>query len=252
MTDIRLADVCAVALAELYRGDGEILGHAIGNMPTIGVRLARATFEPDLVITDGGPYGVAGTLPIGHSTADGTAVESWLPFRTIFQICFRGNRHIVMGASQLDRYGNQNIACIGDWNKPTVQLIGVRGAPANTINHKTSYWIPNHSRRVMVEAVDFVSGIGTNRMTELGEPARFAELGGVVTNLGVFDFRGKDRTLRLVSVHPGITEEQVRDATGFDLDVIDDLPQTRVPTREELDLLNVIDPTDIRGREVHT
>ena len=66
----------------------------------------------------------------------------------------------MMGASQLDRYGNQNISCIGDWARPKSQLLGVRGAPGNTINHPTSYWVPRHSPRVFVERVDMVSGIG--------------------------------------------------------------------------------------------
>lgn len=72
----------------------------------------------------------------------------------------------MMGASQIDRFGNQNISCIGDWAKPTRQLLGVRGAPVNTLNNPTSYWVPRHSRRVFVERVDMVCGVGYDRAVE--------------------------------------------------------------------------------------
>ena len=72
----------------------------------------------------------------------------------------------MMGASQIDRFGNQNISCIGEWRRPKVQLLGARGAPGNTVNHATSYWIPNHSPRVFVEEVHFVSGVGYRRAQE--------------------------------------------------------------------------------------
>ena len=76
----------------------------------------------------------------------------------------------MMGATQIDRYGNQNIACIGDFEKPKAQLLGMRGAPGNTINHPTSYWVPNHSPKVFVEKVDVVSGgLGYDRAAALGE-----------------------------------------------------------------------------------
>ena len=69
----------------------------------------------------------------------------------------------MMGATQIDRFGNQNIACIGPWAQPKSQLLGVRGAPGNTVNHPTSYWIPKHDLRSFVEKVDCVSGVGYDR-----------------------------------------------------------------------------------------
>ena len=65
----------------------------------------------------------------------------------MFDVVWSGRRHVIMGASQIDTCGNQNFAFIGDWAKPNAQLLGMRGAPGNTINHTTSYWIPNHSKR---------------------------------------------------------------------------------------------------------
>jgi acyl CoA:acetate/3-ketoacid CoA transferase beta subunit len=117
-------------------------------------------------------------------------------------------------------------------------LLGMRGAPGNTINHPTSYWVPNHSTRVFVERVDVVSGIGYDRAAALGPVARFHEIRRVVSNLGVFDFAMPDHSMRLVSVHPGVTVDEVVDATGFPLAGVDgDVPETRAPTADELAIL---------------
>ena len=89
----------------------------------------------------------------------------------MFDVVWSGRRHVMMGASQIDRYGNQNFAFIGAWDQPKAQLLGFRGAPGNTIQNTTSYWIPNHSPRVFVEKVDVVSGVGYDRAAALGAAA---------------------------------------------------------------------------------
>jgi acyl CoA:acetate/3-ketoacid CoA transferase beta subunit len=157
-----------------------------------------------------------------------------------------------MMASQIDRTGNQNISAIGDWRRPKVQLIGVRGAPGNTINHPTSYWVPSHSTRSFVEQVDVVSGVGYARAEAAGAPAtRYHEIRRVVSNLGVFDFDTPDHGMRLRSVHPGVSVDEVVEATGFPLVVGADVPDTRQPTPEELELIRgVLDPRGLREREV--
>ena len=151
-----------------------------------------------------------------------------------------------MMASQVDRYGNQNLSAIGDWARPKAQLVGVRGAPGNTINHTTSYWVPSHSKRSFVEHVDFVCGIGYDRAEAIGPAARFHEIRFVISNLGVFDFETPDKTMRIRSVHPGVTVEEVREATGFGLaqETGVDVPETRLPTEHELELIRGLDPTD--------
>ncbi len=122
----------------------------------------------------------------------------------MFDLLWQGKRHVMMGATQVDRFGNQNIACIGEWHQPRAQLLGFRGAPGNTINHTTSYWVPNHNPKVFVEEVDVVCGIGYDRAAQLGEQAaRFHEIRRVVSNLGVFDFETPNHSMRLRSVHPG-------------------------------------------------
>jgi acyl CoA:acetate/3-ketoacid CoA transferase beta subunit len=235
MSDATRAEVCVVACAEAWRGDGEILASPMGLIPSLGARLARLTFAPDLLLTDGE----------AHLVRD-DRVEGWLPYRAVFGVVASGRRHVMMGASQLDRYGNQNISCIGDWKRPTAQLLGVRGAPGNTVNHPTSYWVPRHSRRVFVDRVDLVCGVGYDR------PAgRFHEIRLVVTNLAVLDFATPDRTMRLRSVHPGVTVAEVTGQTGFPLAVPDEVPETRQPTDAELALIRaVLDPDGRRDKEI--
>ncbi|GAQ67343.1 CoA-transferase subunit beta [Streptomyces scabiei] len=235
------AEYCVIACAETWRDAGEILASPMGLVPSLGARLARWTFSPDLLLTDGE------ALLVG---LDGT-VEGWLPYRRHLALVTGGRRHVMMGASQIDRYGNQNISCVGDWERPRRQLLGVRGAPVNTLNNPTSYWVPKHSRRVFVEKVDMVCGVGHDRVAAYPAAARFHHLARVVSDLGVFDFATPDRTMRLVSLHPGVTVERVEEATGFALAVPDEVPYTRDPTGEELRLIReVIDPGNTRAREV--
>jgi acyl CoA:acetate/3-ketoacid CoA transferase beta subunit len=158
----------------------------------------------------------------------------------------------MMGASQIDQWGNQNISSIGDWRKPTRQLIGVRGAPGNTVNHRTDYWVSNHTARVFVPKVDVVSGVGNDRARRHASTSlRFHHLGQVITNLAVLDY-DDDGRLKVRSLHPGVAVEDVRAATGFDIEVSTS-EITREPSAEELELIRgVIDPRGLREREVRT
>lgn len=229
------ADVCVVACAELFRGAGEILASPMGLIPALGARLARLTFEPDLLLSDGEAC----------LLRPDQVVEGWLPFRQVFDVVASGRRHVVMGANQVDRHGNQNISAIGPHEQPKRQLLGMRGAPGNTVNHRTSYWVPRHSARVFVPSVDVVSGVGYDRAK--GMP--FHDVYRVVTNLAVLDFATSDGSMRLVSVHPGVSVADVAAQTGFPL-ATDDVAETRLPTDEELALLRDLDGNGLRGKEV--
>ena len=250
MTQATRADVCAVAIAECFRGDGEIMISPMATTPSLGARLAKATFEPDLVLTDGFNKIVKDILPLGEKPTD-DQVEGWMPFSQVFDTLWWGKRHVMMGATQVDQFGNQNIACIGDWKRPKVQLLGVRGSPGNTINHATSYWVPAQTSRVFVPRVDMVSGVGYDRAAALHERSRrFHEIRRVVSNLGVFDFGTPDHRMRLVSIHPGVSITEVRDNTGFELVIADPLPTTRQPTANELLVLRRLDSQGIAQKEV--
>jgi acyl CoA:acetate/3-ketoacid CoA transferase beta subunit len=226
------AEVCVVACAEAWRGDGAILASPMGLIPVLGARLARHTFAPDLLLSDGEAFLID---PEGNT-------EGWLPYAKVFTMVAAGRRHVMMGAAQIDRHGNQNISCIGDWARPKAQLLGVRGAPGNTVNHPVSYWVPRHSRRVFVEQVDMVCGVGYDRGA--------TDLRVVVTNLAVLDFRTPEHAMRLRSVHPGVELADVLKATGFELVVPADLAVTRGPSAAELDVIRRLDPDGKRDKEV--
>lgn len=241
------AEYCAVALAELFSGAGEIMASPMAPLPSIGARLAKLTTEPDLLLSDGEALLMAETPALGAKSP----IEGWIPFRKVFDVVASGRRHVVMGANQIDRYGNQNLSAFGPLQKPTRQMFGSRGAPGNTINHATSYWVPKHTGRVFTASVDVVSGVGYDKVDPANPAFKYLNVHRVVSNLGVFDFGGPGRTMRVVSLHPGVTAGEVAANTSFDLAGLDDAAATREPTDDELQLIReVIDPKGIRNREV--
>jgi acyl CoA:acetate/3-ketoacid CoA transferase beta subunit len=247
---MKRSDVCVAAIADCFRGEADILCNPIGISPVIGGRLAKATFSPDVVMTDAVSVLATNPIPINDPDAP-RVVESYAPYRTIFDIVWSGRRHVMMGATQIDLFGNQNIAAIGDYRQPKTQLLGLRGAPGNLINHRTSYWVPKHSIRSFVNSVDIVSGPGYDRMRTLGEPAnRFHDVYRIVSNLGVFDFETPDKRMRLRSVHPGVEIETLLENTDFDLVVPTGVEVTRTPSKEEIGIMDMLDPKGLRHLEV--
>lgn len=175
-----------------------------------------------------------------------------MPYRSIFDIAWGGKRHTMMSPGQIDRFGNANISAIGDFARPTRQLLGMRGAPGNTVSHSTSYWVPRHRTRTFVPRVDVVCGVGYDSAAAAGPAAsRFLALRRVVTNLAVLDFGTAEHAMRLVSVHPGVSVDEVAANTGFELTIEGDILQTRMPTPDELRLIReILDPHLARYREV--
>ncbi|MDT5216915.1 MAG: hypothetical protein QOK18_5154, partial [Mycobacterium sp.] len=158
---------------------------------------------------------------------------------------------VVMGANQIDRYGNQNLSAFGALQQPTRQMFGVRGAPGNTVNHATSYWVGSHSKRVFGTEVDIVSGIGWDKVDPANPAYRFVNVYRVVTNLGVFDFNGPEHQMRALSLHPGVQAEQVAENTSFEVHGLDTAEESRLPTADEQKLIGeVIDPKSLRDKEV--
>jgi hypothetical protein len=104
----------------------------------------------------------------------------------------------------------------------------------------------------VVEQVDIVSGVGRARAEAAGPAAtRFHDVHRLVTDLGVFDFGGPEHTLRLVSVHPGVSVDDVRASSGCEIHVEGDVPETREPSAGELVLIReLLDPKNLREREV--
>jgi len=241
------AEVCVIACAELFRDAGEIMVSPMTTIVSIGARLARLTFSPDILLTDGEARLLADTPAIGAKGA----IEGWMPFGRVFETLAWGRRHVVMGANQIDRHGNQNLSAFGPLQHPTRQMFGVRGAPGNTINHATSYWVGNHSKRVFCDSVDIISGIGWDKVDSDNPAFRFVDVHRVVSNLGVFDFSGPGHTMRAVSLHPGVEPDEVAASTSFAVHGLADAGRTRLATGDELTLIREqIDPKALRDKEV--
>lgn len=240
------AEVAAVACADLFRDAGTILASSFGVIPTIGARLARLTHSPQLLLSDGEATLFADTPAVDRPFEQ---PEGHLPYAKLFELIATGRRHVIMGAPQIDRHGNQNLSAIGPRERPTHQLVGARGAASNTGSHATSYFVPRHSRRVFVPEVDVVTGVGSDRAARAG--MRFHDVRAIVTNLAVLDLSGPDGTVAVVSVHPGVGLDEVVAATGFDLAIPAEIPSTREPDPLELHLIrSVLDPRSTRDREI--
>lgn len=246
-----LAETCITACAEAWRGDGEILASAFGVIPQLAVELARRTYAPGLLVTDGVAHLVSDTTT-GDGSSARPVVEGWMPYRRVFDTLWAGRRHAMMGAAQIDRFGNSNISCIGPWQQPRAQLVGMRGAPGNTINHPCSYWVPSHSRRVFVEHVDVVSGVGYEpELWSGGIRSDYHEIRLIVSDIAVMDMKGPDRTLRVRSLHPGVTLDQLLERTGFEPALASDLSTTPAPSKNQLRLIReVLDPDNRRDEMV--
>jgi acyl CoA:acetate/3-ketoacid CoA transferase beta subunit len=155
--------------------------------------------------------------------------------------------------AQIDQYGNTNNICIGDWEKPKIRLPGAAGILDFSMFYARGSFLytPRHDKRTFVPTKDlfFISGVGF-------PDGNHSVCGGsgpqcVVTNLGYLDFEEKTKRMRLSSIHPGIDIDTVKDSTGFDLIIPDNLATTEPPTEKELKLLREeVDPLNIRKLEV--
>lgn len=250
-TDATLAELLAVACAEAYRGNGEVVATGIGPVPRLGASLAKLTHTPELMMTDGEAFLVEEPVPIGPRAHDDLRASGYLPFSRFFDSAvWTGRRHAMVSPMQIDRFGQANLSYLGGTHSsPKVQMLGVRGFPGNSIHHVNSMFVPAHSCRVFVEGeVDMVSSVGYNPSRRLaGANFDAVDLRRIITNLCVMDFGGTGHAIRLISVHPGISVEQVCEATGFALEVPDAIPVTPMPTAEELSILRRLDPHDIRA-----
>jgi len=250
MTDTTLVDTIICAASEAWRHDGEVLATGIGLVPRLAASLAKLTCNPDLMMTDSEAWLVSEPVPVGPRGEYRIRRETHMGFARIFDNVWGGKRHAMVGPTQVDRYGQANISMIGaDYRNPKAQMLGVRGFPGNSMNHANSFFVPNHGPKVFVEGeVDMVASAGYN-------PARLArgwrlediDIQLIITNLCVMDFGGPGRQVRLRSLHPGVTAEQVQQATGFPLHVPAALLTTTAPTAEQLALLARLDPHGLRA-----
>jgi glutaconate CoA-transferase subunit B len=228
-------------------------------LPNIAVNLAKRTIAPDLeLVYEAGVFGARPArlpLSIGDPTivAGATAVVSMLELfgyylqRGLIDVGF-------LGAAQIDRFGNINTTVIGPYDHPTTRLPGSGGACEIAINARQVFVIMRQTKRSFVETIDFRTSPGN--LGGAAEAERIRREGGwlgrgptvVVTDLGIYHF---DETgeMRLDSLHPGATVDQVRDTIGWPVSVAQDVAETTPPTAEELRLIREeLDPEGVYTR----
>jgi len=218
-------EMMAVEAARRLR-DGDVCFVGIG-LPSLAANLARATHAPNSVlIYESGTIGAKPReLPL--SIGDGELAETAdavVSVPEMFAYWLQGGRIDVgfLGAAQIDRHANLNSTVIGDYDTPKVRLPGAGGAPEIATSVREVFVMLGHTPRAFVETLDFRSSVGDR-------------VSNVVTDLGILEPR--DGELTLTRVHPGVSAEQARDATGWDLRVADDLAETAPPTDAELTAL---------------
>ena len=203
--------------------DGAVCFVGIG-LPSLAANLARRTHAPECVLVyESGTIGAKPTkLPL--SIGDGELAETAdavVSVPEMFAYWLQGGRIDVgfLGAAQIDRHGGLNSTVIGPYDSPTVRLPGGGGAPEIATSVRDVFVMLRQSTRTFVERLDFT--------TSVGDRVRV-----VVTDLGILEPR--EGELTLVAAHPGVSAEQARAATGWELRVAADLRETDPPTAEEL------------------
>mgnify|MGYP005839450111 CR=1 FL=1 len=240
--------LACVAARMLEDGKSVFVGTGL---PMIATLLAQRTHAPNLLIIfeAGGVGPQVPSLPI--SVGDS---------RTFYRAVMASSMHDVMsacqagyidfgflGAAAIDPYGNLNTTVFGDWEHPKVRLPGSGGAnDIGSFCWNLIYIMRNQSPRTFMEKLPFVTTPGWISGPGARERAGLPSGGGpyrVITQLGVMGFDEETKRMKLLAVHPGITPDQVRAATGFPLLVADKVEETTPPTGEERRVLRQIDPT---------
>jgi glutaconate CoA-transferase subunit B len=226
-------------------------------LPRLGASLAKLTHSPELLMTDSETFLVSEQIPLGPRSDYVPRYEGYMSFDRVFECVWGGRRHAMIGPTQIDRWGQTNLSVVGGtYEKPKSAILGVRGLPGNSINHMNSLFVPAHNPRVFVSGeVDMVSGVGYKRERWLpGMKPDFVDLRFIVTDLCVMDFGGPAKWdgqgIRVKSLHPGVSFDQVQAATGFPLLQAPDIAQTPLPTAEQLAIIARLDPHGMRAAQL--
>ena len=223
-------------------------------MPNIACNLAQRTVATELeLVYESGIFGARpARLPL--SIGDPTLVSgatSACSMADLFMYYLQGGRieSAFLGAAQIDRYGNLNSTVIGNYASPNVRLPGSGGACEIAIHAKKIFIITPLGKRTFVEKLDFVTSPGhidgsSNARERLGMPGAGPQL--VITNRAIFDFGAPGNEMRLISIYPGVTVDQVQAEVAWPIQVAIDLRETPPPTTEELEIIRQeLDPAGI-------
>jgi len=245
--DYTLEEQLISRIAKLFGPEDEFQTGAATYCAIAGLILAKRTRAPRLILRGGDRLSLTLLADVVGGLRGEMAIEALKSVEDIFIIDMWGGWYMFMGPAQIDQYGNVNISLIGDKAKPSVALIGARGLPDNcTCCREINWVVTNHTKRVFVPRVDFISGPGWVPERISGD-IKYGHPLFVFSNLGVMDFDPETHRMRLASVHTGVTPQQVQENTGFELIMPDPVPETEPPTEEEVRLIREeIDPLGIR------
>lgn len=235
------ADEMMTVTAARHLFDGQVCFVGIG-LPSEATNLARLLHAPNVILIY--ESGAIGTRPevLPLSIGDGELAERAdvvVGVPEIFAYWLQGGRVDVgfLSAAQIDRFGNLNSTVIGDYGNPTVRLPGAGGAPEIASLAGEVIVMLRHSRRAFVDSVDFVTSPGFGRGGTGREGHRGAGPTVVITDLGVLVPHPETRELVLASCHPGVSVDDVRAETGWDLGLAENVSTTEPPSDQELGIL---------------
>lgn len=250
---IHIADIMAYALAKEIK-DGEIFLQGLSSpLPMLAAHIAKKFLAPNATYINVSDSIDPETEKLPSSTADILLTRRPVAFCNLydaFDLAQQGKLGMIfLGAAQVDKYGNTNLSVIGDYFKPKVRLPG--GAASSflcAIAQRTVLWVTNQTSRIFVEKVDFITGqgylTGGNARKNLGLPGNGPAK--IITNLGTYDFDEQTKLMRVSTIHPGITIENIKENTGFDIIIPENIKETEVPPKEVLDFINKIDKDEVR------
>ena len=218
--------------------------------PMMATALAQRLHAPHLtMVVEGGiigPLWKSGALPISTNEMRAAYRAQMLPGITdIFLFAQRGFLDVgFIGGAQIDQYGNLNTSAIGGYARPKVRLPGSGGANDIISLCRSVIILTVHEPRRFVEKVDFITSPGyvAGGDSRARSGLLFGGVSRVVTTLGLFGFDPESRRMRLEALHPGVSVDEVRAKTPFDLAVADSVSTTAPPREEELDILRALDP----------
>jgi glutaconate CoA-transferase subunit B len=242
MGDVTTTEMMTVAASRMLK-NGTVCFVGIG-LPSTAANLARLTHAPDAVlIYESGPIGAKpDVLPLSIGDGDlAITADTVVSTPEIFRYWLQGGRIDVgfLGTAQIDRFANLNTTVIGDYKNPKARLPGSGGAPEIAAQAGETIIVVNHDKRVFVEKLDFITTAGFLDGGDARERAGFTGKGpmAVITNLCILKPDPVTRELTVTSLHPGVTREQVRAATGWDIRFANDVTTTDAPTDREVTVL---------------
>jgi glutaconate CoA-transferase subunit B len=249
---IETPEMMIYAMASEIEDFDTVLHGVSSPLPILAMSVARKTHAPDMAYISGAE-GVDPELdrvyPSSFDTRLNRNAVAYFGLHEAFDLAQRGELNLMfLGAAQVDRHGNTNLSVIGDIERPKVQLPGgAASAFLMPITPKVVIWVTRHTSRVFVEEVDFVTGQGYNHRTDEFKKNEIV----VISNLGIMNFKNPQRAMQIQHFHPGHSVEEIKENTGFDIQVASDVSETAPPGPEVIGLINQMDPDGVRGSEFH-